>query len=407
VTPLTAMHTDLLAVEKSYFAALAHAVLPATNVRLLVFRDGQPIQSIEPEGNESQNFHVLETCRGGGELHWLLTRRCLYVLAELGRRPLVFNIPHELLNVTSSTDSAVKSALSLESGDLAYFFFNGTNSCWIYRYESHELIPVVELAGHVYGACEQAGQVYAVGEQFLEIEGKIETKPLLWDLSSGRAFEHQGVDRTMRHLVETTQTSQLPAGYRTDRMHVDAFVACDYRPDGKVLLQAFISEAVFPQDLDWDDSVRGPTPSFYDCIGLAYFEFDGNTLSLLRVDVHSRLVEVLAQAGACQVYTFKGKHAKTPTLDALYRQPLVLAGSGETGSQKLVFDGVASDSAFNSLRIVCRTQGAYFAVLNISSEFLAGKFSPEDFFFTSTDGLTWLFVGSTKDLTPHQVALAA
>ncbi len=407
MTPLVAMNTDLFAAEKSYFDALAHPVLPTTNLRLLVFHDDQPIQSIEPHGVEAQNFHVLETCRGGDELPWLLTRRRLYILADQGRRPLAFDIPHELLDVTSDLDAVVKGALSLQSGEGTYFFFNGTKSCWIYRYESHELMPVVEVAGHVYGACEQTGQVYAVGEQFLEIEGMTETKPLLWDLSSGRAFDHEGIDLTMRQLVQITEAGRLPAGYRTDRLHVDAFVACEYRPNGKVLLQAIISEAVFPQDLDWDDSVRGLTPNFYGCIGLAYFEFDGNTLSLSRVDIHSRLVEVLAQPSGCQTYVFKGKKARTPTLDAICRQPLALAASGEAGSQKLRFEGVPSDTAFNSLRIFRRSHGACVAVLNISSGFIAGKFCPEDFFFTSDDGLTWLFAGSSKDLTPRLVPLAA
>lgn len=401
------MNTVLFAAEKSYFDALAQTVLPTTDVRLIVFRDGQSIQLIQPQGVDFQNFQVLETRRTDGELPWLLTRSRLYIVADQGRRRLAFDIPHALLNVTSDLDAMVQGALSLQSGEVTYFFFNGMKSCWVYRLEAYEMLPVVELTAHVYGACEHAGRAHAVGEKFQEIDGKIQTTPLLWDLSGGREFEHEGLDLPVRQQVQASAAEQLPAGYRTDRLHVDAFVGCEARSDGKVLLLAVISEAVFPQDLDWDDSSRGSAPCLSDCIGLAYFEFDGEVLSLARVDLHSRLAEVSVQASGCQVYLLKGKKAGTPTLSSLYRQPFAQAALGDVEVQKLHFVGVPSDTALNRFKISGRTNGAYLATVNVGYGFNAGKFAPEDYVFTSNDGLTWLFAGSTKDLTPLLVPLAA
>ena len=384
--------------EQAFFDALAYTVLPSTAAALLVCAGRQQVRSVRISVEALPRLHVLATRRSDSELPWVLTRHRLHV--EQGKRVLAFDIPHDLLNTATDLDAVVDGAPSLRCADGAFFFLNGASSCWIYKLHQAELTQVAELEGHVYAAAQQAGQVYAVGARSSRNGDEKVESPALWNVTTGRPFEHQGLDATLQGFAQSTIAGQFPPGYIVERLHADAFLGCRTEADGSLTLLAGVAEIGLPQDLDaGSSSGRGPIPGFTDYVGMAYFTLAGDEMKLLKVDFEHLFMGAVERNRSTDFYVVRNRRTRTPTLGCLHRLP---GGTAlrSCDLEKLHFDGVDEETSFNKFKVSHHPSGGYLALANVRWGFQSGVFSPEDYVFTSDDGLSWSFAGSSNAVQP-------
>ena len=383
--------------EKRYCAALDFVVLPGTAAELLVCTGADQVRRVGHAGLEEQDLHVFDARRSDSELPWLLTSRRLHVRAGEGEHALAFDMPHKLLSFASSYEPVVRGAASLRCQDGAYFFLNGLSTCWIYRYEHSDLVPIAELPGHVYTAFQMGESAFVAGVRLsLGTEGTV-GQPMLWNINTGAEFGHQELDATLRVFAQRSAAHQLPAKYMVERLHADAFIASRSEADGSVTLLAGVAEYTMPSDLSWDGSDRSPVPGYTDYVGLARFRLDQGRLDLVQVDFEHLYLESVQRGSQRDFYLARKERNASPTLSALCRQQ---PASPNTPSllEPLHFTGIDVDTRVNSFKVSHRHDIGFLALANIRWGFEGARFSPDDLLFSSQDGLTWKHVGSTSDL---------